>query len=338
MRSKRLRSLGFALVILGAAVLVAPSLGFESINAERSVTVETAPNENAQLGLDEAYDGTEIQYSTGAWGVPNVEQAQVANVTNDVGTPLSVSVNVASIEWGGGSDAVLEVSNRDAFADPMGSGATRAVELGCSQSIGGTSEDATVVLEVDATGDPVSVEDATVTINDVAFSCEGASGDQPPDDPIPIDDSRIDLMVTDPPTAGGAFTSEVTVPIRNTGTDDVSITGVHLANASSGTSVQGLFGATEVQITGGQQTGTLDTTNGLEIGPEAPQYDLDQDGDVASNEEVSLSIRHFRGDDSFLGTADMSGATVTVVLMVEGLNVNDRNDPVPVEMELQVQS
>lgn len=320
-------------------MLVAPSLGFESIDADRNVTVETASNPGAQLGLDEAYDETEIRYTTNAWGLPQEdEQAPVANVTNNVGNPVTVSVEVASIQGDEDRAPVLEVSNEDVFIDPMGTGTTRTVELGCSQSIAGSSQDATVELEVDATSDPVSVEDATATIDGIDFVCEGTSGGQAPEDPIPIYDGRISIEIDGTPAAGGYRNSEVTVPIRNAGADSVTITGIHLAEATNGNQVQGIFGAQDLQLTGSQQEGDLNTQSGIDIGQDAPRYDLDQNGTVGSTETATLSMHHFRGGGNGLfNTADMRQETVTVVLMVEGLDVDGREDPVPVEIEFTAQ-
>lgn len=335
MRRKRLRSLGLVLVVVGAAVLLAPTLGFDRIDAERSVAADAAANPNAQLGLQEDYNGSQIVYTT-FFGYPtDVQNQTVANVTNRVGNPLSVSVEVASVQWSGGSGPVLEVVNDDDFSDPLGTNATRAVRLGCSQTVGGTANAATVELAFDATGDPVSVEGATQTIEGVDFQCEGAGGGQPPDDPIPIDDNRIDLALDGTPSAGGWRNTVVTYSIQNTGSSDATITGIHLSNSTSGSLVMN-YGGAEVDITGATTPGDLDASNGIEIGADAPRYDLDQNAVVGSGETADVTLTRFRSSSGFFDTVDMSGDTVTVVLMVEGLDVAGRDDPIPVEMTITV--
>ncbi|AGN01569.1 hypothetical protein L593_08120 [Salinarchaeum sp. Harcht-Bsk1] len=333
-----MRSLGLALIVLGAAVLVAPTLGFDSIDAERRVSADAAANPNAQLGLQQAYDGTQIQYVDGIFG-DTVVNATVANVTNRVGNPLTVDARVASIDWSGGSDAVLEVSNDGDFSGQLATNGTVPIRLGCSQQVSGTATDATVGITVDGSGDPVSVQGATIAVQNVAFNCDGAgAGDgDPPDDPIPITDPRIDLQVVGQPAATQGFfgaNSVVTYDLENTGDDPVAVTGIHIADASAGSRVR--RGGDELTIPA-SSTGNLDQTDGLSIGANAPQYDLDQNATIAGGQTAGVELGQFRAGSYFWQQVDMRGESVTVVLMVEGLNVSGREDPVPVEMTLSVQ-
>lgn len=315
-------------------MLLAPTLGFDTIDAERSVSADAAANPNAQLGLQEDYDGSQIVYSQTWWGGETVENQIVANVTNRIGNPLSVSVEVSSVQWTDGSGPALEVVNNDEFLDPMATNQTRAVRLGCSQTVGGDADAATVELAYDATGDPVSVEGATQTIDEVEFRCEGAAGGQPPNDPIPINDSRIDLELDGSPSSEGFASSRVAFSVRNSGSSSATISGIHVANSSSGTRVQSYLDY-EVDITGATTDGTLEASNGLDVGPDAPRYDLDQDAVIGNDEVADVSVGSFQAGSGF-SHVDMSGDTVTVVLMVEELDVTDREDPVPVEMTITV--
>lgn len=338
MRSKRLRSLGFALVILGAAVLVAPSLGFQTLDADRSVSVHTVEGPNAKLGLEDDYDNSQIEYSLQWWGGETVQNQIVANVTNRVENPLDVTVEVATVQGNGASNSVLEVTNPENFVDPMGSGASRAVELGCSQDVGGQAGDATVELAVSGDGDPVSVTGADVEIEGVSFDCAGAAGGDPPTDPIPITDDRIDLEVSTQPSAEYrqflwyANYSAVTWGLENTGDGPVAVSGIQIGDSTEGIEVSG---PTELEIAASTD-GNLETDTRLDIGGSAPTYDLDQDAEILQNQEATVTLGQFRTATSWADQVDMRGESVTVVLMVDGLDVPGRERPVPVEMELAV--
>lgn len=333
MRRKRLRSLGLVLVVLGAAVLLAPTFGFDQIDAERSVVADAAANPNAQLGLQEDYDGTQIQYTEGFFAPPPTN-ATVANVTNRVGNSITVDARVVSIQGSGVDDSVLEVSNDGDFAAPLATNDTVPIRLGCSQQVSGTATDATVELAVDGTGDPVSVQDATIAIEGVSFTCDGpGSGDgDAPEDPVPIDD--VGLQIVGQPTAQevGFWFSEysaVTWDLQNTAGDPVTVTGIHLADSSVGSRVR--RSGDELIVTA-DTNGNLDVTGGISIGATAPQYDLDQNATIASGQTATVDLREFRDGSEFYTRVDMRGQSFTVVLMVEGLDVAGRDDPVPVEM------
>ena len=317
-------------------MLVAPSLGFESIDAERSVSVETAGNPNAQLGLDSSYNGSQIVYQPGGFFTPEeVENQVVANVTNNIDNSITASVSVSSVQWSDGSGPALEVINQDDFSDSMANGTTRQVVLGCSQTVGGFANDATVELSVDAQGDPVSVAGATLQIDGVSFDCAGGAGGDPPTEPVPIDQTNLELA-TQPSASEAPFFGDysiVSFDLQNTGTQSVTISGIHVSDSSIGTRIQR---GTEVQIDA-SSSGSLNSETGLTIGPDEPTFQFDQNATLTGGETATVTIAQFRDGDSWFDQVDMRGESVTVVFIVDGLEIQGRDDPVPVEMELQVQ-
>lgn len=317
-------------------MLVGPTFGFETIGADRGVDANVAPNEgDALLGLQADYDGTQMVYNPpGYFGGGTYENATVANVTNNVDEALAVSVEVASVQ--GVDDSILEVVNHDDFVSPIGPGATRDVRVGCSGDVGGTEEQGTTVgLSLEASGSAVSIDRQPYPITDVTFDCSGGSpGDgDPPTDPVPIDDPAVTLEASNPTAEGGWWfvpSSEVQFELQNTGSQSVTVTGIQVSDSSDGTRIE--QDGAEVDITA-ETNGNLDTSSGISIGTNAPRYDFDQDATITGGQTADVTLADFLSGDA---QVDMDGGTVTLVLYVEGLDVPDRDDPVPVEMTLSV--
>lgn len=319
-------------------MLVGPTVGFEVVATDRPVDVGVAGDEAAALlGLQTDYDGTQIAYTDFGFVGETYTNATVANVTNNADEALAVSVEVAGIDWGGGDDHVLEVANAGDFAAQVGPGGTRDVVLACSGDVGGTASDATVRLTFEATGSGVSIVRHDFPVTGVAFDCDGPSGGDgdPPDDPVPIGNTSLQVVGTPEAQGGGGFfqpDSEVAFDLENAGGDPATVTGLHLGDASVGSRVQ--QDGSEVAIAA-TSDGRLDAPDGLGIGADAPSYDLDRNATIASGDTAGVTLAEFRTGSNWWQQVDMSGESVTVVLYVEGLD--GRDGPVPVEIQLDVQ-
>jgi len=335
-RPRRLRLAGLALLVVGAALLVGPTFGFETIGADRAVDADVAANEaNALLGLQADYDGTEVEYSHPQypWLDPTYDNSTVANVTNNADEALSVSVEIASIE--GVDDDVLEVVNQDDFGSPVGPGATRDIRVGCSGDIAGTVQQGTTVgLSFEASGSEISIDRQPYPVTGVSFDCDGGSpGDgDPPTDPVPIDDPAVTLEASNPTAEGGFWfipSPEVQFDLQNTGSQPVTVTGIQVSDSSAATGIE--QDGAEVDVTA-ETNGELDADSGISIGADAPRYDFDQDATIADGQTAGVTLADFQSG----GTAvDMSGESVTLVLYVEGLDVPGHDGPVPVEIQFE---
>lgn len=322
-------------------MLAGPTFGYQTIGADRSVNADVAADEaDALLGLEAAYDGTQIEYSEGQgfWQDDTYVNATVATVTNNVDEALAVSAEVAAVDWGGNDDRVLDVANQGEFVNPVGPDGTQDLVLSCSGDVTGTAPDATVWLSVEASGSDVSIDREPYPVTGVSFDCEGSSspGDgDPPTDPVPIDDPQIHLTAGSA-SSGGIGGSSVTFPLENTGDSPVRITGVQVSDAGPATRIQYdafFWSGPEVDV-GSNDQGTVDVADGISIGGDGPSYDFDDNATLTAGEAPTVTLESFRdGSDGFV---NMSGETVTLVLYVEGLDVPDREGPVPVEMTLSV--
>ncbi len=335
----RLSQLGVVLIALGVVTIVAPSGAFEAVTSDRGVAVETASDErDALLGLEEEYDESDtILYDEGGlFTDPTSEPATVATVTNNVGEEWSsVDVEVESVVWNGRTDSrVLDVSGAPGA---LTAGESGQIELACSQDVSGTADDAAVGLDIEGDGESTTIQRDSFTVSDVSFDCEGADspGTAPPDDPVPIGDIE-ELEVVGTPTANervgwGQQPSWVQFELQNTGDGQVSATEVQISETTAdATRVEDITGSgPEIEI---GSDGVLDAENGLSIG--AVSYPLNTAGTINQDETSTVNIEQFRSGGLFDQT-DMTGESVTVVLVVEGLDPNDPESEVPVEIELE---
>lgn len=174
-------------------------------------------------------------------------------------------------------------------------------------------------------------------VNGVSFDCEGADspGDRPIEDPIPIEDIE-ELEVVGTPVAidrggWGQEPSWVQFELRSTGDEQISATKVQISETTAdATRVEDISGSgPEIEF---GADGELDADEGLSIGDVS--YPLDTAGTIDSNETITVDIEQFRSG-GILAQTDMTGESVTVLLVVEGLDPNDPDAEIPVEIELE---
>ncbi|APX97934.1 hypothetical protein [Natronorubrum daqingense] len=333
--------LGVICLLVGSAIVAAPFFGGYSTLADRETSVSVAEDEqHAYLGLEETYDGPLIEYES-RWLIGDIDvSADVAHVTNNANNPLEITdVHVRGTTWAGGGDSsVLSVANADDHAG-LDSGDVVPIELECSQDVDVAADDATVDLSVTTDGSGASVDREAFTVSGVDFDCEG---DQPPADdypaPIPIDDSGLELV--GPPetaTSSGVDTGEesaVMFDIEYEGEGDGTVTGISVRETSSAASEIGYTGTGGSElIIDASEDGSLD--DDIEIGDGAPRYDLDDQALLESGDEATVTLEQFRTGGAF-SQVDMRGETVTVVLYVEGLDSDDPNAELPIEIVLDI--
>lgn len=142
MRRRSLRNVGIALAVLGAVVLLSPTLGFQTLEADRSVTADTASDPNALLGVIDNSDTAEADVTTDSSGVPyllddnhgafDVDEVTATAVAFD-GQPTNLQANVTGDP--GTNDFRLEVSCGNSALDGSGT-LTVAIDAADSVSIG----------------------------------------------------------------------------------------------------------------------------------------------------------------------------------------------------------
>lgn len=342
---RRLSQIGVVLIAVGVLVVVAPTGAFDGTTADRGIGVETAGDESdALLGLERDYDGTIIEYDSGdIFTGPTDVSADVAAVTNNLDEDWSeIDAEVTSVIWADGVDnRVLQVADSP---DALDSGSQGQIELECSREVSGSADDAMVGIDITAGGDgsSVSVDRDSFTVTGIQFDCEGSDspGFGPPDETVPIEDVD-DLSVVGTPTASDSTgvpqepDSRVQFDLQNSGSEQLTVTSIQMQDTTSSAYrveyVATIIGGTDAEVEIGSD-GELDVDDGLSIGEVT--YDLDAVGTIGSGETVSSNIEQFR-DGGFDSQSDMTGESVTVVLVVEGLDPNDPSEEVAVEIELE---
>jgi len=167
-----LKLVAAVLVVVGTLVLAFQSGALSSVTADRDVSGNVADDQNAYLAIEDTYAGQTVRNYfefCGWWGCftwPVDRPRTVASVENRYAadyTDLTVSVYAIT----GASDAVLEVRNEPTSLTAGGSG---SADLGCSGDLtdNGTVD---VVVEFDASGANIDVDDARVTVTDVTYDC-----------------------------------------------------------------------------------------------------------------------------------------------------------------------
>lgn len=170
---KVLRTLGIAFLLAGALCIVAGSGAFDSTAADRSVSIDTVEPQNALLGLDDSVYGGEtvsnyvcFTFFGEEYCYQYEQPREVLRVDNNIQEEVTVrSAEVASVA--GASDATLEVRSSP---DTLAPGESGSVEVGCSGDVAaeGTGD---VTLRVTAEGSNVTIEMASVTVEDVDYDC-----------------------------------------------------------------------------------------------------------------------------------------------------------------------
>jgi hypothetical protein len=162
------RRAALGLLAGGSTLLVSESLGFTQINTIRKVTVTTADDIDAFVGLEDLS-------ANGRVSGPN-DTATIYEITDNIGSlsESDIDVGISKLIDQGGTeitDPPVEVTGRN-------TGGTKfAVEISCtsaSNALGGSYQ---VVLDFAATTDSITVTATRTTSSNVDISCAYDYGD-----------------------------------------------------------------------------------------------------------------------------------------------------------------
>jgi hypothetical protein len=122
------------LALFAIAAVITGTAGYDTIQADRGVDVETAGDDSAYLALTQ----NETAIENGTTGRP-------VEITNQFGTSVEVTVEVTSIDSG--------ITVKGLTQSTLNPGDTAAVKVTCE-----TSSDQSLTLDVRAENDELSVE------------------------------------------------------------------------------------------------------------------------------------------------------------------------------------
>ncbi|MFB1064763.1 hypothetical protein [Natrinema sp. H-ect4] len=343
--------LGIVFVLLGTVAMLAPVLGISSLTADRGVQVNAAETPaTAYLGITDQ-ETSEVTRTCTGFFTRQCESNEVDaielenNIQNSFG---SITVEVASVS--GADDSILQVANDGELSTLDPEDPLQPVSLACGNG-GGTASNAEVTFLIDAEGSGLSVTEATYTVGGISYDCDedDSAGDgKLTDDPIPINDPDIDLQVVEgtpealAPTGydDGQGNSRVNFELENTGTNDATVTGITVTDASDSTHINMLDDGFIFPIAGDEvtvdATGTINLEGSLQVGTN--RYNLSSPTAITNGESVVVDIEQFRDGENggTYNQVDMQGKTVTLVLYVEGANSNEPNEEIPVEITLDL--
>lgn len=266
---RSLARLGVALAVVGVAMLAAPTLGFESIAAERTTTVTVADDANALLGVAATAETPD-----------NKNDAVVVEITNNAGvdfTDLQTDVTLDTTR--------LSVS--DGFDGTLAAGATSGLTLTCDRGGSGT---ATVTVVSTATGDGLTVQDHEFS-HTFEYSCTGGgnSGTRP----ASFTASDVDETDSNPTQT---FTFDVG-PLGNKDTATVDLTD---SQDNGGIDYTTMTSA-DVSVTSDQ------SVRSLEYDPATNRITYEAQGNVGGT--IEIRIENFVVDSSTGGTVEYSDST-----------------------------
>jgi len=154
---RRLAYLGVVLVVVGAAVLAGPTVGFSTTAADRTTQVGTAPDDAALVGFEATSESIDGRQDT----------ATAFYLRNNADETLTLT-----------TDNVLSTADVRVATDGSGTiapGSATQVVLECNG--GGSSGTATLTTTVlDASGTSLSIQDADASTT-VSYTCTGNSND-----------------------------------------------------------------------------------------------------------------------------------------------------------------
>lgn len=214
----RVAYLGVAFVLLGAALLAAPTFGFETIAAERTADVATAPDEQAILGIETVQ--TSVQGS----------DVELVRITNNADESLTLSPN-AQIS---GTDRVQIADDGSGTLAP---GESASVTASCSGN-GQPQGQATLDTDMIASGSTLSI-DLSPDALAITFDCRG-NGGGPPGGPA-------NFVANDPQYTGSEWAQQFEV-----NADDLDSNGeltIDLSDAQANSGVE-YNGATATLLSG----------------------------------------------------------------------------------------
>lgn len=154
------------LIVLGTAIIAGPSFGFSTIAGDRSVTVTTADDPNAHLGIEEVYSGQTITSG---------DAQSLIRLTNQFDQPLggtdgTIDVEIVDVSGDIQDDSALAVDTQPNQLDP-GEGGN--VDVICvDETINGKNTVDVTLRVVEASGQTVSVTNATAgPVTNVEVQC-----------------------------------------------------------------------------------------------------------------------------------------------------------------------
>ncbi|WP_293029876.1 hypothetical protein [Natronococcus sp.] len=166
------KSLAILFVVLGVVLLAAPTFGFISISADRGVSVGTADDEEAYLGVETV--DTVVSGPNGA--------ETVLVMTNNADEELSIDADVTIHEPG--------LEEESGFDDTLSPGEETTYAVTCEPGTGAGETELEVTVD-SATGDGISVEELERSFA-IVRDCPGRSDPGPPDgtgfDSVAVDD------------------------------------------------------------------------------------------------------------------------------------------------------
>lgn len=154
------KSLAILCVVLGVVLLAVPTFGFVSISADRGVSVGTADDEEAYLGV-EAVD-------TVVSGPNDAETILV--MTNNADEELSIDADVTIHEPG--------LEEASGFEDTLSPGEETTYAVTCEPGTGAGETELEVAVD-SATGDGISIEELERSFT-IERDCPGRSDPGPP--------------------------------------------------------------------------------------------------------------------------------------------------------------
>jgi len=161
------------LIVFGALAMAGPTFGFSTIAGDRSVTVATADDPNANLGIEDVYSDQTITSG---------DAQSLIRLTNQFDQPLggtdgTIDIKVADVSGDIQDNSALAVDSQPSQLDP---GEGENVDVICvDETIKGKKTVDITLRVVEASGQAVSVTDATAgPVTNVEVQCSKAEESQ----------------------------------------------------------------------------------------------------------------------------------------------------------------
>ncbi|MFC4439586.1 MULTISPECIES: hypothetical protein [Natrialbaceae] len=161
-----IRTLAIICLALGAVLLAGPAFGFDTITADRSVSVNVVDDPNAYLGIDAQDNIGEL--------AGNDDPTEIATLTNNIDEQAEIDITVEEIPDGNESVLYADTDNLN-----LNSGESTTAKVECAQPESLGEQD--VVFRTEATGSSVSITDATFTVT-IDIQCGKGGGNVEPTD------------------------------------------------------------------------------------------------------------------------------------------------------------
>ena len=164
-RNRPFLLIGTVLLIVGGFIVTTTTFGLSMTQADRGVSIETAPPESALLTLQDAYTDGEVSNYACIFGFCfPLEQPQTVL---EIEHQFNDAVAVTETQVDGANAPTLEV--REA-PDTLGPDESEEVTLGCTGEVedSGTTS---VRFAVSIDGAGVAIEDANVAVENIEYDC-----------------------------------------------------------------------------------------------------------------------------------------------------------------------